>query len=125
MPTVGEMKSEMAVRVRAEAERVGVEVNSLIMWPICAMDPFLEACGRLPTRNDSCDCTAPQQERCRKRTEPFHRPGTFSCKARAGAPSNSKMCPECHAMGGPDGVTNCATCRGGFWDSQSSGEVKP
>lgn len=49
MTTVGEMKDEMAARVRAEAERVGIEVNSLIMWPICAMDPFLEACGRLPT----------------------------------------------------------------------------
>jgi hypothetical protein len=31
------------------------------------------------------------------------------------APPPSKMCPECHAVGGPDGVTNCATCRGDFW----------
>lgn len=28
-----------------------------------------------------------------------------------------KMCPECKACGGPDGVTNCATCRDGFWDN--------
>ena len=28
----------------------------------------------------------------------------------------SRMCPECHAIGGPDGVTDCATCRGGFWE---------
>jgi hypothetical protein len=26
-----------------------------------------------------------------------------------------KMCPECKAVGGPDGVTNCETCRGEFW----------
>lgn len=41
-------------------------------------------------------------------------------RAKIGAPSNSKMCPECHAMGGPDGVTNCATCRGGFWETPQS-----
>lgn len=29
----------------------------------------------------------------------------------------SKMCPECKACGGPDGVTNCATCRSGFWEN--------
>lgn len=28
-----------------------------------------------------------------------------------------KMCPECHAVGGPDGVTNCASCYNGFWES--------
>jgi len=28
-----------------------------------------------------------------------------------------KICPECKASGGPDGVTNCATCRAGFWES--------
>lgn len=37
-----------------------------------------------------------------------------------GRPSKSRMCPECHAMGGPDGVTNCATCRGGFWDGSTA-----
>lgn len=42
--TVGEMKSQMAVRVREVAEVACIEVNSTIMWPICAMDPFIEAC---------------------------------------------------------------------------------
>lgn len=27
-----------------------------------------------------------------------------------------KMCPECHAVGAPDGVTNCDTCYNGFFD---------
>lgn len=56
MPTVGEMKADMGARVRVEAERVGIEVNSITMWPICAMDPFLEACGRLaPLEHCQCD----------------------------------------------------------------------
>jgi hypothetical protein len=44
MTTVGEMKDDMRDRVRPAAEQVGIEVNSITMWPICAMDPFLEAC---------------------------------------------------------------------------------
>ena len=35
-------------------------------------------------------------------------------------PAPMKMCPECKACGGPDGVTNCATCRGGFWETTQS-----
>lgn len=27
-----------------------------------------------------------------------------------------RMCPECHAVGGPDGVTNCDTCYNGYFD---------
>lgn len=29
-----------------------------------------------------CDCTENQMERCLRRPEPFHRAGTFDCKAR-------------------------------------------
>lgn len=34
----------MRDRVRPAAAKAGIEVNSIVMWPICAMDPFLEAC---------------------------------------------------------------------------------
>lgn len=45
--TVGEWMEQMRARVRPAAERVGIEVNSIIMWPMCAMSPFIEACERL------------------------------------------------------------------------------
>jgi hypothetical protein len=41
------MAEVMRQQVRIAAEKVGIEVNSTIMWPICAMDPFIEACARL------------------------------------------------------------------------------
>lgn len=31
-------------------------------------------------------------------------------------PNAGRICPECKASGGPDGVTVCATCSGGFWE---------
>jgi hypothetical protein len=34
--------------------------------------------------------------------------------------SPSRMCPECKAVGGPDGATVCDTCAGGFWEDSSS-----
>jgi RecJ-like exonuclease len=35
-------------------------------------------------------------------------------------PNARRICPECKASGGPDGVTNCDTCAGGFWDSTAA-----
>lgn len=32
-------------------------------------------------------------------------------------PNAGRMCPECKAVGGPDGVTVCGTCSSGFWET--------
>lgn len=45
--TVGEWMEEMRSRLRPAAERARIEINSTVMWPMCAMSPFLEACERL------------------------------------------------------------------------------
>lgn len=45
--TVGEWKEEMRSRLRPAAERAGIEINSTVMWPMCAMSPFIEACDRI------------------------------------------------------------------------------
>jgi hypothetical protein len=47
MPTVKEMKRQMAHEVDRAAERCDIMVGSVSTWPMCAMSAFLDACDRL------------------------------------------------------------------------------
>lgn len=47
MPTVKEMKRQMAREVDEAAKRADIMVGSVGSWPMSAMSAFLDACGRL------------------------------------------------------------------------------
>lgn len=47
MPTVKQMKQQMAREVNEAAKSADIMVGSVGTWPMSAMSAFLDACGRL------------------------------------------------------------------------------
>lgn len=50
MPTVGEIKRQMAIEVDKAAKHCDIMIGSVGSWPVCAMSAFLDACQRLSRR---------------------------------------------------------------------------